>query len=67
MKAYYPAFHVSSKPGIDLSKHSMDIFYLVTYALVYFTGKSCLSNELNISGEEYYLFHTAIARFKLLI
>lgn len=45
----------------------MDIFYLVTYALVYFTGKSCLSNELNISGEEYYLFHTAIARFKLLM
>lgn len=49
MKIYCPAFHVASKPGIDLSKHSMDIFYLVAYALVYFTGKICFSNRLNIS------------------
>lgn len=47
---HYPAFHITGKPGIDLSKHSMDVFYLVAYALVYFTMKSCFSNKLRISG-----------------
>ena len=30
----------------------MDIFYLVAYALIYFTGKSCFSNKLRICGGE---------------
>lgn len=52
MKIHCPAFHVASEPGIDLSKHSVDIFYLVAYALVYFTGKICFGNKLNISEGE---------------
>lgn len=52
MEVHYPAFHITGKPSIDFSKHSMDIFYLMAYALIYFTGKSCFSNKLRMSGEE---------------